>query len=101
VGEHGPVHALGRECVRVVDGGELLGGERLERPEHHVAGVVDDDVERRPLVEDAPDRRVHGLLVAHVELYGARALIAPKPLDVLDEPVVVAQAPRISSTTFG
>src|SRR5207253_8491472 len=54
-GERGPVEALRREHVGVVDAGDLLRGERLGRALHEVAGVVDHDVEATVLVHDGLD----------------------------------------------
>lgn len=39
------VDALGAEHVHVTLLGELLGREGLDRAEHHVTGVVDDDID--------------------------------------------------------
>ena len=45
VRQGGAVDPLRAEHVDVVLLGELLGREGLGRAEHHVAGVVDDDVD--------------------------------------------------------
>jgi hypothetical protein len=67
---YGPVDALGGDDVGVVDLDQLLGGERLGRPEDHVPGVMHDDVDAVGVGEDPGDACVHRLLVADVELDG-------------------------------
>jgi hypothetical protein len=63
-----PVDPLGRQHVRVVDGRDLLDGERLGGAEHHVSGVVDDDVDAARFGQDCRDRGVDRALIADVHL---------------------------------
>jgi ribosomal protein S18 acetylase RimI-like enzyme len=70
VRESGAVDALGAEHIDVVDVGQLLGCVGLERPEHHVTGVVEDDVEASALIDDAGDAGVAGVLGRDVQLHG-------------------------------
>ena len=68
----GPVDPLGRQHVDVVELGELLGREGLGRPEGHVAGIVDDDVDAAVPGHDLGDGAVDRRLGADVELDGAQ-----------------------------
>jgi hypothetical protein len=53
------VHPLCPEHVDVIKGGKLFGGECLGRAEHHVTGIVDDDVEAPVLIHDRGDGGLH------------------------------------------
>ena len=68
VRQDGAVDPLGAEDVDVVQVGELLGGERLDRAEDHVPGVVHHDVQAPLLGADRGDRRVDRGLILDVHL---------------------------------
>jgi hypothetical protein len=52
------IDALGAEDIDVVQFRELFGRECLCRPEHHVTGIVDHDIETPLLGNDFCDRRI-------------------------------------------
>lgn len=70
--QHRAVHPLRAEDVDVVELGELLGGERLRRAVHHVAGVVQHHVEVTVLVDDPAYCGGDGLARLHVEFERAQ-----------------------------
>ena len=71
-GQHRAVDALGSQDVHVVKVRELFGGESFRRAEHHVAGIVDQDIQTAFGVEDGLEGRVRRGLRGHVEFDGAQ-----------------------------
>jgi hypothetical protein len=62
------IDALGAQDVDVIELGELFRRECLRRAEHHVTGIVHDDIEAALLGDDLRDRRVGRWLRADIEL---------------------------------
>jgi hypothetical protein len=67
----GAVDPLGGYDVDVVERRDLLGRECLGRTEHHVAGVVDHDVQAAVVGDDARNRGVDRKLVLDVQFDAA------------------------------
>ncbi len=72
VRQGGAIDPLGAEHVDVIELGELLRREGLGGAEHHVAGIMHDDVDAAVRGEDRGNAGVDRLLRADVELDGAK-----------------------------
>jgi hypothetical protein len=72
VRQSGAVYALCPENVDVVKLAILLWRESLGRIQHHVAGIVDDNIEPSVVADDLVDGRVDRFLRQDVELDGAQ-----------------------------
>ena len=66
--QHGAIDPLRPQHIDVVLLGELLRGERLGRAEHHMAGIVDEDIDAAALGDDLLDGSVGRSLGLDVEL---------------------------------
>ena len=67
-----PVDPLGAQNVDVILLHELIRGEGFGRAEHHMPGVVDDDVQTVRIGEDRGDAGLRGSVGLNVELDGAK-----------------------------
>jgi hypothetical protein len=71
VGQRGTVDPLGAHHVDVILLDQLFRREGFGRAEHHVAGIVDDDIETAGLGDDAGDTGLGGSVELHVQ-FGVR-----------------------------
>ncbi len=61
------VYPLGAEHVDVVEFGQLLRRERFRRPEHHMPGIVHENIEPALFGDNLADRRFDGPFRRHVQ----------------------------------
>ncbi len=71
-----PVQALRGQHVGVVQLDQLVDRERLQRAEHHVPGVVDDDIDATLIGDDLRDGVVDRILLRDVQLDGTDLAVA-------------------------
>jgi len=72
LGQRHAVYPLGAEHVDVVEFSQLLRRERFRRSEHHVPGIVHEDIEPALFGDNLADRRFDGFLRRHVQFNGTQ-----------------------------
>jgi hypothetical protein len=72
VRQGGTIDALRAEHVDVVELGKLFRRECFGRPERHVTGVVNDDVQTAAVGQDLLDARFSRCFAGHVQLDGTQ-----------------------------
>ena len=63
---------MGAEHVDIVEFGQLLRRERFRRSEHHVPGIVHENIEPALFGDDLADRRFDGLFRRHIQFNGTQ-----------------------------
>ena len=78
------VYPLGAEHVDVVEFGQLLRRERFRRSEHHMPGIVHENIEPALFGDNLADRRFDGLFRRHVQFNGTQVnlIVVRKPFHV-------------------
>jgi len=72
LGQRYAVYPLGAEHVDVVEFSQLLRRERFRRSEHHVPGIVHENIEPALFGDNLADRRFDGFLRRHVQFNGTQ-----------------------------
>lgn len=82
VRERSPIDPLSSQHVDIVERCELLRRKGFGRAEHHVAGIVNDDVDPARLGNDAADRRFDRRLRLDIELDGTQVDVVLRGIGV-------------------